>query len=304
MISMKKIIANLLALITVSPLLFMNSSVSAQERNFKSSCSYEGTGGVENNWGETGKCQIKTYVKGDYLIVEVTTSWGEGEPDIIRLENDPSCDYWSSIKGNGCKGEFRYGNEWGYVTAGESETSFGYSLGNAYMFSYDGPLLRPSNSSNRNSNQKQANSNSDNACMSTVKQTANQIHGYGASVNVMAYKGENNGQNGNPTNRDIHLSMLLGASFSYDDSVISLLHGSNNTDKATANILNSSQLQQNWANNLVEKCSEVAVVTFAQDQSGYFHQYAIQSNGKTKVRDCLLPGEPAGNDPWNYTYCN
>ena len=302
MISMKKIIANLLALITVSPVLFLNSSVLAQERNFKSSCGYEGTGGVDSNWGERGKCQIKTYVKGDYLIVEVTTSWFEGEKHILRLENDPSCDYWSSIEGNGCKGGYwGGGDQWDYVTAGEDKTSFGFSLGNAYMFSYDGPLLRPTNQS---SNQKQASSNSDNACMSTVKQTANQIYDYGASVNVMASKGASNRKTGNPTNRDISLFINLGASFSYDDSVITLLHGSNNTDRATDDILNSYQLQQNWADNIVEKCSDVAEVMFAQDQSGYSNQYAIQPNGQTELRGCLAPGEPASNDPWNYTYCN
>lgn len=143
MISMKKIIANLLASVTVLPFLLLGNDVQAQERNFKSSCSYTGTGGIGMNWGERGKCTVKTYVKGDYLIVEVNTSWEEGKKEILRLKNDPSCKFWSSVDGNGCKGEYWYGNEtgWSYITASEDRKSFGYSLGNAYMFSYDGPLL-------------------------------------------------------------------------------------------------------------------------------------------------------------------
>ena len=291
---MKKIIANLLASVTVLPFLLLGNDAQAQE-NFTSSCSKAGSSGVMHGYKEKGKCQVKTYVKGNYMIVEITASWGEGEKEILRLENNPSCNYWSTIDEDGCKGEVG-GNdgEWGgYVTAGKDETGFGYSFGNAYRVDIF-------NSSDRNS------LISDDACMSVVRQISNQITGYGTSVNVIASEGENNGRNGNPTNRNVQLSVFLGATYLHDDPIIAFLdaYSNDNMDQVTANILNSSQLQQNWANDIVEKCSDVAMVMFAQDQGGYSNQYAIQPNGRTKVRGCIAPGEPAGNDPWNSTYCN
>ena len=288
---MKKIIA-ILASATFLPFLVLENDAQAQE-NFSNFCSKAGTSGVMHGYKEEGKCQVKTYVEGDYLVVEVSASWNEGEKEIIRLKNDTSCEYWSTTDDD-CKAEVGSDSgEWGgYVTAGKDETGFGYSFGNAYQVSIF-------NSSDRN------NLIANDACMSAIRQIVNQISGYGTSVNIMAYEGENNGQNGNPTNRDTHLSMLLGGTHLYDDSIIASLdaYSHDNMGQVTDNILNSFQLQQNWADNIVEKCGDVAVVTFAQDQSGYFHQYAIQPNGKTKVRDCLFPGEPAAKDSWNYTYC-
>ena len=289
---MKKIIANLLASVTVMPFLLIGNKVQAQVENFTNFCSKAGSSGVMHGYKEEGNCQVKTYVEGDDLIVGVTASWNQGEKEIIRLKNNTSCNYWSTPDDD-CKAEVGGNDGWGgYVTAGKDETGFGYSFGNAYR-------VNIFNSSDRNSLV------SDDACMSAIRQISNQINGYGTSVNIMAYEGENNGQNGNPTNRDTHLSMLLGGTHLYDDSIIASLdaYSHDNMGQVIDNILNSFQLQQNWADNIVEKCSDVAVVTFAQDQTDYSHQYAIQPNGKTKARDCLFPGEPAAKDPWNYTYC-
>lgn len=82
------------------------------------------------------------------------------------------------------------------------------------------------------------------------------------------------------------------------------MHGSSKANSVAENILNSSQLQQDWANYLVKSCNNIAVVTFAKAQSGWNNQYAIQSNGLTKARDCLSPGQGSdGLTPWNYSYC-
>lgn len=85
-------------------------------------------------------------------MVEIQEPWYDspnpGKPSLMRLVNKPSCTFWSSMREDGCTGEFWYGNEWGIlVGAGEIEERgvkvFGYSLGRAYNFNYDGPLPRP-----------------------------------------------------------------------------------------------------------------------------------------------------------------
>lgn len=297
---MKKIIANLLVPVTVLPFLLIGNDVLAQERNFKSSCSLTSRWSATDINTEKGKCQIKTYIEGDYLIVEVNTPWGEAEKDIIRLKNNPSCQYWSwSDTEVECKSFTPY-------TASEDANSFHYGMGNAYMVDYDGPLLRPSNSATQNSDQNQASSNPDDACMSTVDQIAKQIYDYGSSVDVRAFSGANDWHQGNPSNTDIQLILTLGGSYlsKSDDSIIYLLHESKNANNAKENILKSFQLQQNWADKIVEKCN-VAVVSFLEDQSDYIIEYAIQSNGLTKQRDCLSEdvGDSVEMMPWNYAHC-
>lgn len=129
--------------------LSLASEALAQERNVKSSCRLFSTSGVEYNYERKGKCVIKTYLDGDYLMVEVKTPWDsavQGKPDLMRLENKSSCTSWQYAS-NDCSGEFWYGDEWSYIQATEGEkngrTNFGYSLGNAYIVTYDGPLPRP-----------------------------------------------------------------------------------------------------------------------------------------------------------------
>ena len=287
---MKKIIANLLVPVKVIPFLLIGNDVLAQERNFKSSCTKSSTTGARYSYTEKGKCQIRTYIEGNYIIVEVNTSWGGGEKEIIRLENNPSCQYWSwsdTVDAECKAGIAGDGSSWSYVTASEDAKSFHYGTGNIYMVDYDSPLLRPSNSATQNYNQNQASSNPDDACMSTVDQVAKQIYDYGSSVNVRASSGANDGHQGNPSDADISLYLTLGGSYlrKYDDSIIYLLNESKNAGSAKENILNSFQLQQNWADKIVEKCN-VAVVSFVEDQSDYIIEYAIQSNGLTKQRDC------------------
>lgn len=83
-------------------------------------------------------------------MVEVKTPWDsatEGRNDLMRLENKSSCTYWRYYSSDECSGAFRYSDEWSYIQASEFEENgrnkFAYSLGNAYMVTYDGPLPRP-----------------------------------------------------------------------------------------------------------------------------------------------------------------
>ena len=83
-------------------------------------------------------------------MVEVKTPWDsvvKGKPDIMRLENKPSCNLWQYYSSNSCYGGFWSGDEWSYVVVNEGmengKAKFSYSVGNAYMVTYDGSLPRP-----------------------------------------------------------------------------------------------------------------------------------------------------------------
>lgn len=97
-----------------------------------------------------GRCKIKTYVDGNYMMVEVKTPWKDtptGNSDLIRLVNSSLCNFWSYKNSNGCEGDFWYGDRWSYVAAGEDEENgkvkFTYTLGTAYTVTYDGYFPRP-----------------------------------------------------------------------------------------------------------------------------------------------------------------
>ena len=65
------------------------------------------------------------------------------------------------------------------------------------------------------------------------------------------------------------------------------------------------QLQQNWANHLVQNCNHLAVVSFAKASSEWYREYAIQTSGLTTPRKCLDPAMYSSVFlPWNYTYCD
>ncbi|HYW22113.1 MAG TPA: hypothetical protein VE956_22930 [Nodularia sp. (in: cyanobacteria)] len=144
MLPIKKIIISLSAL----SLIFTSSNVLAQQRNVKSSCSLHTTAGITN-----GKCIIRTYIEGDYIMVEVYKSW-EKIPDRLRLINTAKCTEWSSYpwetEVNQCLAEIQYAgeNDWSFALAGENEINgkkaFNYgSGGSGYHFHYDGPFPRP-----------------------------------------------------------------------------------------------------------------------------------------------------------------
>ncbi len=145
---MKKIIKYILALSILSSGFLLADVTFAKERNVKSSCSLFGSGGAGYDYGEKGRCVIKTYISEGYIMIEVRTPWDNvtGDFDLIRLKNNRLCTIWKESS-NKCRGEFWYGDRWSYIIAEESsgtgKTTFSYSIGNAYMVTYDGALPIP-----------------------------------------------------------------------------------------------------------------------------------------------------------------
>lgn len=132
---------------------FVPSNAKAQAvRNVISSCRVETTAGITDR----GRCKIKTWIEGDYIIVEVKPSW-EKEASYFKLVNNPNCNSWSHYDNNsGCKGVTGDGQSWdedsgGLVSIGEDEDNqgnpkFHYSFGKAYTLIYDGNFPRPTSS--------------------------------------------------------------------------------------------------------------------------------------------------------------
>ncbi len=128
----------------LSILFSTNNVLAQQQRNVKSSCRLYTTAGLV----EKGKCIIKTYIQGDYIIAEVYKSWEKSnEPTKLRFTNRSDCTSWQWKSENGCAVELWDGGEGGYVSTVENEENgrkrFIYSLGNAYVVEYDGPFPHP-----------------------------------------------------------------------------------------------------------------------------------------------------------------
>ncbi|NJR45956.1 MAG: hypothetical protein HC775_09265 [Hyellaceae cyanobacterium CSU_1_1] len=149
----------------------------------------------------------------------------------------------------------------------------------------------------------QAQSNQD--CSLALNQVAEQIYNYGTSINVAEYNDANDSYIGNPSSRKAMIVFGLGNPIYQDtNSILFVENSSTKSDSIAANILNSFQLQQDWANHLVKNCNNLAVVTFSKAHSGWSNQYAIQTNGLTAPRECIDPAMSSGKFlPWNYTYC-
>ncbi len=117
----------------------------AEQRNVVSSC------GLHTSAGETrGKCIIRTYIDGDYIMIKVEPSWFKSPddgPTFLRVTNNPSCTSWSGFNEDGCKGEVSMdGTDWEYASVTASEGEFVYGMGGSgFALYYDGPLPRPSN---------------------------------------------------------------------------------------------------------------------------------------------------------------
>lgn len=150
MIKVKALVASIALL---SEMLVPSNAEAQEVRNVISSCHVETTAGVVDR----GKCKIKTWVEGDYIIVEIRKSWkGYKEPDYFRLINNPNCRSWSGIskREDGCQAVSGDGQSWneeegGLVSIGEDESNKGnhqlyYTYGTAYTFFYHGILPKPS----------------------------------------------------------------------------------------------------------------------------------------------------------------
>ncbi|ALB39886.1 MULTISPECIES: hypothetical protein [unclassified Anabaena] len=135
--------------LSVLSFLFTTNNALAQQRNVKSSCRLHTTAGIIGK----GRCTIKTYMEGDYIMVVVYKSWDK-RPDRLRLTNNPKCTRWIPFPSEEnivtCLVEMKLEEEpdWGVGFAGEYETNgkkeFVYGVGGSgYAFYYNGPLPRP-----------------------------------------------------------------------------------------------------------------------------------------------------------------
>ena len=135
--------------LSVLSFLFTTNNALAQQRNVKSSCRLYTTAGLIGK----GRCTLKTYIEGDYIMVVVYKSWDK-RPDRLRLTNNPKCTRWipSPSEDNivTCLVEMKLEEEpdWGVGFAGEYKTNakkeFVYGVGGSgYAFYYNGPLPRP-----------------------------------------------------------------------------------------------------------------------------------------------------------------
>lgn len=148
----------------------------------------------------------------------------------------------------------------------------------------------------------------DQTCDFALNSVAEQIYQSGSSVNIMQVNDANNDHVGNPSQRQTRVMIILGKliypmenisiSKEYDSS------SSNDLNDIAENILNSFQLQQEWANYLVKNCRDLAVVAFGQAYTDWINEYAISANGLAKARECIDSTDEFNNSlPWNYQFC-
>jgi hypothetical protein len=62
--------------------------------------------------------------------------------------------------------------------------------------------------------------------------------------------------------------------------------------------MNSEVLMKSWADRIVVNCSNTAIVSFGAVQSDGVVYYYIQSDGKTKLMNCLNTNTPPSILRW------
>jgi len=126
------------------------------------------------------------------------------------------------------------------------------------------------------------------SCQATVDKILQEIRSKGVRrVEFSISKGTaNNGMTGNPTSRTDVLAVVMRERVS-------------NTDlPQISNIMASSQLMNTWANQIVKNCGNTAIVYFGVSNTDGFFSYYVQSDGTTKLRECLKASTPPSILPW------
>jgi hypothetical protein len=124
-------------------------------------------------------------------------------------------------------------------------------------------------------------------CQATVDKVLQEIRSKGVRrVEFSVSKGTANYRTGNPTSRTDVLAVVMGERVS-------------NTDlPQISNIMASSQLMNTWANQIVKNCGNTAIVYFGVSNTDGFFSYYVQSDGTTKLRECLKASTPPSILPW------
>ncbi|GAB4242473.1 MAG: hypothetical protein Kow0049_31760 [Stanieria sp.] len=145
----------------------------------------------------------------------------------------------------------------------------------------------------------------DETCDFALNSVAEQIYQSGSSVNIIKANDANNNHFGNPSQRQTRVMIILGKLiYPMEGIFISKEYHSSSSNDLAENILNSAQLQQEWANYLVKNCPNLAVVAFGQAYTDWINEYAINTNGLAKARECIDSTSELNNSlPWNYQFC-
>jgi hypothetical protein len=132
-------------------------------------------------------------------------------------------------------------------------------------------------------------------CQTTINSIVNEIESKGVRRVILTKRTVTN--QGNPTNRKDELMLLLS---SYLDNT------GTSADQRSGwivdNMMNSLVLMKSYADRIVSNCQDIAAVKFIAHGSDYIQEFAIQSNGKTRPRDCIPSGSNLTAN-WNEMYC-
>lgn len=132
-------------------------------------------------------------------------------------------------------------------------------------------------------------------CQAAINSIVNEIESKGVRRVILTKRTVTN--QGNPTNRTNEISFALSP---YNESYTSL---DTRSDRIVSNIMASGVLMKSYADRIVSNCQDIAVVIFGADQSDWLIYFAIQSNGKTRPRDCIPSGSNLTAN-WNQMYCH
>lgn len=131
-------------------------------------------------------------------------------------------------------------------------------------------------------------------CQATINSIVNEIESKGVRRVILTKRTVTNRRN--PTNRKDEIIFALSP---YNESYTSL---DTRSYRIVSNIIASGVLMKSYADRIVSNCQDIAVVIFGIDQTESGPEFAIQSDGKTRLRDCIPSGSNLTAN-WNQTYC-
>jgi hypothetical protein len=131
-------------------------------------------------------------------------------------------------------------------------------------------------------------------CQATINSIVNEIESKGVRRVILTKRTVTNRRN--PTNRTNEISFVLSP---YNESYTSL---DTRSGWIVDNMMNSLVLMKSYADRIVSNCQDIAAVKFIAHGSDYIQEFAIQSNGKTRLRDCIN-SDTRLTPNWNEMYC-
>lgn len=132
-------------------------------------------------------------------------------------------------------------------------------------------------------------------CQATINSIVHEIESKGVRRVIITKRTVTNRRN--PTNRTNEIIFALSP---YNESYTSL---DTRSYRIVSNIMASGVLMKSYADRIVSNCQDIAVVMFGVDQTEGGADFAIQSDGKTRLRDCIPSGSNLTAN-WNQTYCH